>query len=74
MCVAIPGRLVEVDGSRGKVEIRGNLLTVELGIVEAQVGDDVLVHAGCAISVVSGDQARELNELWDLVREDGQDA
>lgn len=67
MCIAIPGRVVEVNGTQGKVDIRGNLLSVELGIVKAGVGDYVLVHAGCAISVVRQSEAEEIEQLMDLV-------
>jgi len=68
MCIAIPGKLIAIEDRRGKVDIRGNILPVELGIVEAVIGDYVLVHAGCAISVVSQNEADELNELLELVQ------
>ena len=67
MCVAIPGKLIETDGSRGRVDIRGNILPVELGLVNASVGDWLLIHAGCAISVVDRTEAEELDALFELV-------
>ncbi len=68
MCIAVPGKLIEINGRRGKVDVRGNILTVELGLVDAKLGDYILVHAGCAISVVSKEENDELNELLDLVQ------
>ncbi len=68
MCIAIPGKILTIDGTRGRVDIRGNILPVELGIVEAQPGDYVLVHAGCAISRISQTEAQELEELLRLVQ------
>ena len=68
MCVAVPGRLIEIIGGRGMVDIRGNILPVELGIVNAGIGDYLLIHAGCAISVVSRSEAEELDELLTFIK------
>ena len=71
MCIAVPGKLIEVDGSHGRADVRGNLLPVELALVQARVGDYVLVHAGCAISLLKQTEAEELNELFALVEGHG---
>lgn len=71
MCIATPGKLISMEDGRGRADIRGNILPVELGIVHAQVGDYILVHAGCAISVISQSEAEELDELFRLVHEYG---
>lgn len=70
MCIAVPGQLIEMDGTQGKVDVRGNILPVELGIVQAKVGDYLLVHAGCAISVVKQSEAEEIRALLDELTED----
>jgi hydrogenase expression/formation protein HypC len=67
MCIAVPGKLIEIAGTRGKVDVRGNILPVELGLVQASIGDYLLIHAGCAISVVPQSEAEEIQELLDLV-------
>lgn len=69
MCVAVSGLLIDKQGTVGRVNIRGNVIAVELGIVDAQVGEYVLVHAGCAIAKVS---RTESDELDSLLREIGQ--
>jgi hydrogenase expression/formation protein HypC len=69
MCIAIPGKLIEADGRVGKVDVNGNILKVELGVVDAKVGDYLLIHAGCAISVLSKDEKEEMDELFALMRE-----
>lgn len=69
MCVAVSGKLIERSGRQGKVEINGNLLPVELGLVGAQVGDYVLIHAGCAISVLPKSENDALEELFSLLSE-----
>ncbi|MBQ2064112.1 MAG: HypC/HybG/HupF family hydrogenase formation chaperone, partial [Firmicutes bacterium] len=60
MCIAIPGKVVEVDGLRAKVDYSGNQVMVNTGLVTPKVGQYVLVHAGCAIEVMEKDKAEEL--------------
>ncbi len=62
MCLAIPGRVLEINeanGSRtGRVKFGGIVRQVHFSFVpEAQVGDFVMVHVGFAISVVDPDEA-----------------
>jgi len=64
MCVAIPGKVIGITGMMGEVDFQGNVVKVNLGIVDAQVGDYVLVHAGCAIEVMQKDAAEELLDLF----------
>jgi hydrogenase expression/formation protein HypC len=60
MCVAVPCRLIEVTGQRGRAEIGGAQVEVRLDLVEeASVGDYVLVHAGFAIERLEEAYARE---------------
>lgn len=69
MCIAVSGKLIEQNGRRGKVDISGNILPVELGLIKARTGDFVLVHAGCAISVLPKDEKQELDDLFALLNE-----
>jgi hydrogenase expression/formation protein HypC len=65
MCLAIPGELINIDGHKGDVSFSGARRQVDLRLVpEAKVGDYLLVHAGCAIQIVPGDEARETLELF----------
>lgn len=64
MCIAVAGRVVEKEGHKGKVDVRGNILRAELSLVDAQVGDYVLLHAGCAISLITKSEVEELDELF----------
>ncbi|MCI5897720.1 MAG: HypC/HybG/HupF family hydrogenase formation chaperone [Anaerovoracaceae bacterium] len=64
MCIAIPGKVLEVDGSTAKVDFQGNLVDVTLGLVDAKPGQYVLVHAGCAIQVMEKEQADEIADLY----------
>ncbi|RJE46701.1 MULTISPECIES: HypC/HybG/HupF family hydrogenase formation chaperone [unclassified Dehalobacter] len=64
MCVAVPGKVVEVNDFTGKVDFQGNIIDVNMALVDAQAGDYVLVHAGCAIEVIQKDTADEILELF----------
>ncbi|MDO4471646.1 MAG: HypC/HybG/HupF family hydrogenase formation chaperone [Bacillota bacterium] len=64
MCVAIPGRVTEIEGTTAKVDFNGNMVNVNVGLVEPEVGQYVLVHAGCAIEVMDKEQAQEIIVLF----------
>ena len=67
MCVAVPGRVVEITDNIAKVDFNGNTVKVNTGIVDPKVGQYVLVHAGCAIEVMEKDKAQELIDLFDEI-------
>lgn len=69
MCVAVPGKVIEIKGTIGKVDFGGNTLNINLGLVDAAVGDYVLVHAGCALEVLAEDRANELLRLFEELQE-----
>ncbi len=67
MCLAIPARIVELDGDRGVVDAMGNRFKAKTTLLpEARLGDLVLVHAGFAISLVDEEEAKE---TWQLLAE-----
>jgi hydrogenase expression/formation protein HypC len=67
MCLAIPGRVVEiVDGAGGvaKVEVGGVRRNVNVALLDAvRVGDYVLIHVGFALSKVDEHEAAETLRL-----------
>jgi len=67
MCLAVPGRVVEITDTgdiafrRGKVDFGGIRKEVNLAYTpEAEVGKYVLVHVGFAISVVDEAEAQRI--------------
>ena len=79
MCLAVPGKLVEIVGDdpvwrSGKVDFGGIRKEVSLACVpDAALGDYLLVHVGVAIGTVDQDEAakifeylREMQELDEL--------
>jgi hydrogenase expression/formation protein HypC len=69
MCIAVPGRVVSMEGNFAEVDFKGNIVRVNTGLVEPNVGDYMLVHAGCAIEIMSEDKAQELINLFDEIEE-----
>ncbi len=63
MCVALPGKVIEIKEKDAVVDFNGNQVTARLGLVDIKVGDYVLVHAGCILQKVSTEEAESLNEL-----------
>ena len=61
--------MVELNGSAAKVDFNGNTVNVNTGLVEPEVGQYVLVHAGCAIEVMEKDRAQELIDLFSELEE-----
>lgn len=73
MCLAIPGKIVEIvdeENQIAKVEVGGVKRNVNIGMLdkeETRVGDYVLIHVGFAMSKIDEAEAQEtlrvLNEI-----------
>ena len=64
MCLAVPARVVEVEGNRAMVELGGLLREASIMLVpDAVVGDYVLLHAGFAIQKIDEQEAQETLRL-----------
>lgn len=64
MCVALPGKIISVDGDRAEVDFSGNVVEARgASLVSVAPGDRVLVHAGCILQKVAEDDADELEEI-----------
>lgn len=64
MCLAIPALVKSIDNHEGEVEVGGVKRRVSLWLTpEAKVGDYVLLHTGCAISIIDEEEAKETLRL-----------
>ena len=60
MCLAVPGRILELDGDTATVDIQGNRMDICTTLTpEVSANDWVLVHAGFAIATIDEESARE---------------
>lgn len=64
MCVAAPGKIIEINGNDAVIEYSTNKTHANLGIVDAKIGDWVLVHAGLVIQVLPENEARYMTDLF----------
>lgn len=65
MCLAIPARVIELDGDRAIVDAMGNRWKAKTTLLpQVKAGDLVLVHAGFAISLVDEEEAKKTWELF----------
>ena len=68
MCLAIPARVIDIDGSTARVSIEEVEYTASLLLLDhVKPGDYVMLHAGFAIEKVDPEEAKEtlrlLNEI-----------
>ena len=70
MCLAVPGRIIEIDGTKARIDFGGVTRDADLTLVpDASTGDYVLVHAGFAIERLDEGEAQETLRLFrDLAR------
>ena len=70
MCLAIPAKVVEKKGDIAKVDFGGAMRDVNVSLVDAKVGDYVIVHAGFAIQILDEKDARETLEIFSQILEE----
>jgi|UniRef100_A0A7C3WSA4 hydrogenase expression/formation protein HypC len=64
MCLAIPMKILEIDGVTAVTAVEGVTRRIRLDLLpDVSVGDYVLVHAGLAIATVDAAAARETLEI-----------
>jgi len=72
MCLAVPARVVSIDGETALVELGGLTRQARTMLVpNVKVGDYVLLHAGFAIQTLDEAAAQETLELLARMAEAG---
>jgi len=67
MCLAIPGKIVEIDNKKESATIDygdGTKRKANVTLVDVKTGDYVLVHAGFAIEKLDEKEAQETLDLF----------
>jgi hydrogenase expression/formation protein HypC len=64
MCLAVPAEVKSIDGHVAMVDYGGVRRTANISLVEANVGDYVIVHAGYAIQVMDKEEAEKTLDLF----------
>ena len=77
MCLGVPGRIVEINGSMALVDFWGVRREVNIDIVDepVEIGDYILNHVGFAIRRIPEEMISETLSLYEtLMREAEEDA
>lgn len=70
MCLAVPARIVEIEGSRARVDMAGVVRDASLMMLpDAAVGDYVILHAGFAIETLDDHEALRTLDLFRQIGE-----
>jgi hydrogenase expression/formation protein HypC len=65
MCLALPARVVSIDGTDAVVELGGVRKTISIALTpQAQAGDYVIVHVGHAIGLLDPEEAERTLALF----------
>ena len=71
MCLAIPGKIVEIDGNSALIDFDGLTQKVIIALIQnPEVGKYVIVHAGYAIEMMNEKDALEAIEQWKELAEE----
>ena len=74
MCLAIPGKVIKMEGSHAIADFDGVRRKITIGLCDGvEIGKYVLVHAGYAIQIVDEEEAMESISLWREMVEKGLD-
>lgn len=70
MCLAIPLKIIEINGNEAVGEAMGMTRSMRVDFIEnPQIGEYVIVHAGFAIERLSDRQAAEDLESWEEIKD-----
>ena len=66
MCLAIPGKIIEIDNNKqtAQIDYDGLIKSASTMLMpQVQIADYVLVHAGFIIQILAPDYAKNLQKL-----------
>jgi hydrogenase expression/formation protein HypC len=64
MCLAVPAKIIELNGDSAVVELSGVRRTANVAFIDSpRIGDHVLLHAGFAIQKWSDEDVREYEQI-----------
>ncbi len=71
MCLAVPARVVDIDGDdRAEIDVGGTRNQISLALVDdVSVGDYVIVHTGFAIARLDVEEAEKTLALFAEIAE-----
>ncbi len=74
MCLAMPAKILSIDGDEAEVDFGGAIRKTNVSMVDAKVGEYVIIHAGFAIQKVDEEEAKETLQLWNEFLDSSEEA
>ena len=71
MCLAIPGKILNIDGNSALIDFDGIKQKVIIALIQnPEIGKFVIVHAGYAIEMIDEKEALEAIDQWKELAEE----
>jgi len=68
MCLAIPMKLISIEGNKGVVELSGVKKEISLNLLNnVEIGDYLIIHAGFAIEKLNEEEANKTLAIWEEI-------
>ncbi len=68
MCLAIPMKLIKIEGNKGIVALSGVKKEISLDLLkEVEIGDYLIIHAGFAIEKLNEEEAKKTLAIWEEI-------
>ena len=60
MCLAIPGKIIKINGEKAIADFNGIRKEINISLVKVKIGDYAIVHAGFAIEKMDEKEAKNI--------------
>ena len=67
MCIAAPAKILEINNNIATCDFGGVKQEAKLDLVDADIGNYVLIHSGYAIEVLTEEAAKETIDTWNYL-------
>ena len=67
MCLAVPGKIVNIEGETADIDFGGVIRQASVAMIDAEVGQWAVIHAGYAIEIMDEEEAQRTIQLWNEV-------
>ena len=71
MCLAIPGKIINIEGNSALVDFDGVKQNVVIALIQnPEIGKYVIVHAGYAIEMINEEEAMDAINQWKAIADE----
>lgn len=68
MCLAVPCKVISINGNNATVEVFGVTREAAIDLIsDVEIGDYLIVHAGCAIEKIDEEEAKKTLKLFEEI-------